>query len=129
MGAGQSDLYKGTYGDNPGNIPDELKDKVKLPKNESQLKHIFRNEEGHLKDTQENRKMLLDLANDTKYHVGKDLRGLDWHYQINDNGTQDWVSHRNGIISDGGTNNTPREFNPETGLNRNVKNTNEWRKK
>ena len=25
MGAGQSDLYKGTYGDNPDNIPDELK--------------------------------------------------------------------------------------------------------
>ena len=25
MGAGQSDLYKGTYGDNPDNIPDEFR--------------------------------------------------------------------------------------------------------
>ena len=40
MGADQSDLYKGTYGDNPNNIPDELKQKVKLPDNDAQLKHI-----------------------------------------------------------------------------------------
>ena len=45
MGAGQSDLYKGTYGDNPDNIPDELKGKVKLPENDAQLKHIFRDNE------------------------------------------------------------------------------------
>ena len=33
MGAGQSDLYKGTYGDNAKNIPDELQTKIKLPDN------------------------------------------------------------------------------------------------
>ena len=130
MGAGQSDLYKGTYGDDPDNIPDELKDKVKLPKNDSQLKHIFRDEEGHLKDTPENRKILLDLANDTKYHIGKDIEnGLDWHATIDADGTQKWVSHYDGTIREGGINKIPRKFDPETGLNHNVRNTNEWRKK
>ena len=64
MGAGQSDLYKGTYGDNIENIPDELKDKkdasnrkVTLPQNDSQTKHIFRRDAGHLPDTKENRKI------------------------------------------------------------------------
>ena len=55
MGAGQSDLYKGTYGDNPDNIPDEFKGSIKLPENDSQIKHIFEEREGHLPDTPENR--------------------------------------------------------------------------
>ncbi len=62
MGAGQSDLYKGTYGDNAGNIPDVLKGRIKMPRNDSQLKHIFREDEGHLPDTPENRKMVSDFA-------------------------------------------------------------------
>ena len=119
MGAGQSDLYKGTYGDNPGNIPDELKDKVKLPKNESQLKHIFRNEEGHLKDTQENRKMLLDLANADKYHIGKDMYGNEWHIRINEDGSQDYTREMHQIINEGGKNRIPRPWDEMTGLNRN----------
>ena len=118
MGAGQSDLYKGTYGDNPDNIPDELKDKVKLPKNDSQLKHIFRDSPGHLLDTPENRKMLLDLANDTKYHVGKDFEnGLDWHAKLNEDGSQMWVTTKNGILQNGGINNPPIDWNTETGFN------------
>ena len=122
MGAGQSDLYDGTYGDNPDNVPDELKDKVKLPKNDAQLKHIFRDEEGHLKDTSENRKMLLDLANDTRYHIGKDSEnGLDWHAKTNEDGTQIWVTSLNGEIQNGGINNQPIDWNEETGFNYNPK--------
>lgn len=116
MGAGQSDLYKGTYGDNPDNVPDELKDKVKLPKNDSQLKHIFRDEEGHLKDTPENRKMLLDLANDENYHVGKDMWGCEWHVRLNKDGTQDYTSEFNLIINEGGKNEIPRPWDEMTGL-------------
>ena len=119
MGAGQSDLYKGTYGDNPDSIPDELKDRVKLPKNDSQLKHIFRDEEGHLKDTPENRKILLDLANDTKYHAGKDKWGCDWNVRLNENGTQDYTRTYKNVISDGGQNEQPLPWNEQTGLNRN----------
>ena len=119
MGAGQSDLYKGTYGDNPNNIPDELKDKVKLPKNDSQLKHIFRDEDGHLKDTPENRKMLLDLANDDKYHMGKDMYGNEWHIRINEDGSQDYTREMHQIINEGGKNRIPRPWDEMTGLNRN----------
>lgn len=45
MGAGQSDLYRGTYGDDIQNIPDVLKGNNKLPKDDSQLKHIFEKQE------------------------------------------------------------------------------------
>jgi len=98
MGAGQSDLYKGTYGDNPDNIPDELKLKIVLPKDDAQLKHIFRIAKGHLSDTTENRKLLQKLANDRNCHIGKDSRGLDWHVRMNEDGSQVWVSSKNGVI-------------------------------
>ena len=116
VGAGQSDLYKGTYGDNPDNIPDELKDRVKIPESDSKLKHIFRKAEGHLPDTVENRKMLKDLANDRQSHLGKDKWGNDWHARLREDGTQDWVEHRNQEIWDGGRNSTPIDWDDETGL-------------
>ena len=121
MGAGQSDLYKGTYGDNPDNIPDELKGKVKLPENDSQLKHIFRNDAGHLPDTPENRKLLVDLANDNRYHMGVDRFGNDWNVRLNNDGTQDWTRSMNQVINEGGRNLTPINWNDETGLFRNLK--------
>ena len=116
MGAGQSDLYQGTYGDNADNIPDVLKGRIKMPRNDSQLKHIFRDEEGHLIDTSENRKILSDLANDSKYYIGKDKWGNDWHIRQNEDGTQDWVEHQNQVISDGGRNVMPKSWDDETGL-------------
>ena len=117
MGAGQSDLYKGTYGDKPENIPDELKGKISLPDNDAQLKHIFRKEAGHLPDTPENRKLLLDLANDEHYHAGQDKWGNDWNARLNDDGTQDWTRSRNMIINEGGRNDVPRPWHERTGLN------------
>lgn len=56
MGAGQSDLYEGTYGDNPDIIPEALKGKVKMPLHNDQIKHIMADRPGHLPDTPENRK-------------------------------------------------------------------------
>ena len=91
MGAGQSDLYKGTYGDKEENIPDYLKGKIKLPPNDSQLKHIFEERDGHLPDTPENRKLLEELANNRDRYRGKDKYGNDWNIRLNDDGTQDWV--------------------------------------
>ena len=116
MGAGQSDLYKGTYGDNPDNIPDELKGKVKIPDNDAAIKHIFRDKTAHLPDTPENRKMLTELANNKKCHIGKDKWGNDWHARNNEDGTQDWVEHRNQNISDGGRNQRPKTWDEVTGL-------------
>ena len=129
MGAGQSDLYKGTYGDNPDNIPDELKGKVKLPKDESQLRHIMRDGEGHFHDSSENRTLLEELSNNPKTHVGKDELGKDWHASYNEDGSQNWVSHKDGIIQNGGINKIPREFDEKTGLNHNVERNSSWRKK
>ena len=119
MGTGQSDMYKGTYGDTPANIPDELKGKIKLPENEAQLKHIFRKAEGHLEDSPENRKLLLDLANNAGCHAGKDSRGNDWNCMDMDDGSQLWVSSRDGIIRNGGLNIPPHQWDEETGLSRN----------
>jgi len=120
MGAGQSDLYKGTYGDKAENIPDSLKGEVKLPENDAQLKHIFRNDEGHLPDTPENRKLLVELANDKKAFVGKDKWKNDWNIKNSTDGTQYWTRHMNGIINEGGKNKTQLPWNPETGLFKNV---------
>lgn len=123
MGAGQSDLYKGTFGDTAENIPDVLKGRIKMPRNDSQLKHIFRDEEGHLTDTLENRKMISDLANNVEYYVGKDRYGNDWHIRNNEDGTQDWVRHQNMVINEGGKNSSPITWDPETGLYKNIKKT------
>ena len=120
MGAGQSDLYSGTYGDNPDNIPDELKGKIKLPDNDSQIKHIFRDEDGHLPDTSENRKLIQNLANDESMHVGRDSRGLDWNMKMNDDGSQLWVCSKDGVIQNGGINNPPHKWDDMTGLSRNL---------
>ena len=119
MGAGQSDLYKGTYGDNEGNIPDFLKGTIKLPSNDSQLRHIFENREGHLPDTPENRKLLQDLANDSTKYKGKDKYGNDWNVRMNNDGTQDWVRSQHQVINEVGRNRTPRHWDKETGLFRN----------
>lgn len=119
MGAGQSDLYKGTYGDKEENIPDCLKGKIKLPPNDSQLKHIFEERAGHLPDTPDNRKLLEELANNKDRYRGKDKYGNDWNIRLNDDGTQDWVRSQHQVINEGGRNIEPRPWDDETGLFRN----------
>lgn len=119
MGAGQSDLYKGTYGDKEENIPDYLKGKIKLPPNDSQLKHIFEERDGHLPDTPENRKLLEELANNRDRYRGKDKYGNDWNIRLNDDGMQDWVRSQHQVINEGGRNKEPRPWDDETGLFRN----------
>lgn len=120
MGAGQSDLYKGTYGDNAKNIPEELQTKIKLPVNDAQLKHILRNAEGHLPDTPENRRLLEELANDVKSHAGKDIRGNDWNIRDLEDGSQLWVTSKNGVIQNGGLNKPPKPWDEFTGLSQNI---------
>ena len=76
--------------------------------------------EGHLEDSPENRQLLQDLANDMKHHVGKDIHGKDRHYKEFEDGSQLWVSVRNGVIQDGGLNRPPRFWDEMTGLSRNI---------
>lgn len=92
---------------------------VFLPDNASQLKHIFGERSGHLPDTLANRERLLELANDSSKFRGTDKWGNSWNVEINDDGTQDWVRYRDGIINNGGRNITPLEWDIDTGLNNN----------
>jgi len=93
----------------------------KLPDNDSQLKHIFGDREGHLPDTPENRKLVIDLANDKSKYYGKDQWGNSWNIEIDANGNQNWVRYRNDIINNAGQNksNAIRDWDPLTGLNNN----------
>ena len=74
-------------------------------------------EDIEIPDTPENRKLLQDLANDARYHAGKDTHGNDWHFKTLEDGSQIWTSSRDGIIQEGGLNNPPRPWNDRTGLN------------
>lgn len=90
-----------------------------LPKNDAQIKHIFSGKEGHLTDTPANRKLLTDLANDSRKFLGKDKYGNSWNVELNSDGSQIWVRYQNGTINEGGRNTSPRPWNNETGLNNN----------
>lgn len=55
-------------------IPDMIQGdviEIQLPSNDAQIRHIFSDREGHLSDTPENRKKLLDLANSPSKYIGK----------------------------------------------------------
>jgi hypothetical protein len=79
-----------------------------LPANAGQLRHIFRNAPGHLSDTPANRQLLTEVANDAANRVGVDKFGNVWSSLTRADGTQVWVSTRNGVIQNGGVNQTPR---------------------
>ncbi len=85
---------------------------------EDQLPHIFRDTPGHLPDTPANRKLLQGVADDPATTLGTDKYGNTWSARTLDNGTQAWTQKRNGNIINGGLNQTPRPFNPQTGLSR-----------
>ena len=87
-----------------------------FPTGESELRHIFRQAEGHVTDTPENRGLLLEVANDEKASLTPDQYGNEWSMKILPNGKQAWTQVRNGKIVNGGINAMPRNFNPHTGL-------------
>lgn len=89
-----------------------------LPSDSSQLSHIFRDDVGHLTNTSENQKTLLNLVNNPANSLGTDQFGNKWFAQTLPNGTQLWGSVRNGVIQNGGLNTTPRSFSPATGLSK-----------
>jgi hypothetical protein len=80
---------------------------IRLPKGESQIKHIFAKRRGHIEDTAENRKLLIDTAANEANCIGTKPNGNRWYAKELDNGTQAWVEVLNGIIQNGGVNNTP----------------------
>lgn len=92
---------------------------IHLPKDDSQLKHIFSDRPGHLPDTEKNRELLTNLAQDKSKFMGKDKYGNSWNVEVTSSGKQNWVSYKNNVINNGGQNKKPREWDPETGLNKN----------
>lgn len=116
MGSGESGLYNGTV---QAGQEDSTSQKISFPSNDAQIKHIFRKRDGgHLTDTEENRKKILELANDENCYVGTDKYGNKWNVRIDDDGYQLWVEYRNEIIQEGGRNRISKKWNAETGLNK-----------
>lgn len=88
---------------------------------ENRAVKIFGTRDGHIIDTPENRKILLDVANDPTSIKGFDRHGLAWHSRDLPNGDQIWVQVRNGKIWNGGINNPPKNYNPDTGFSSPIK--------
>lgn len=81
-----------------------------LPSKPGQLGHIFRNARGHLADTPANRQLLTDVASNPANRIGVDAFGNVRSALIRPDGTQVWVSTRNGVIQNGGLNQVPQAF-------------------
>ncbi len=88
----------------------------RIPDNDSTIGHIFRDSEGHIPDTPENRALLEDVANSVDNFRGRDKYGNEWYTMDLEDGRQVWVEARNGNIFDGGINESPKFWNSETGL-------------
>ena len=85
-------------------------DNVRFHEDPGQLDHIFRNDSGHfLEDTLENRNVLLDTASRNNF-IKTDEFGNNWFAKLLDDGTEVWVSVRNGIIQNGGVNQVPQHI-------------------
>ena len=89
---------------------------IKLPPNRAQLEHIFGDREGHVPETEENKKMMLETANDKNNFCGSDKYGNSWFIKSKDDGSQIWVRVRNGIINECGVNKIPKPWDADTGL-------------
>ncbi len=83
----------------------------------TRLAHIFRNAPGHFAQaTRANIRLLESVTRSQRNFLGRDRFGNGWYARLNSNGTQTWVQVRNGRIVNGGINQTPRTFNPRSGL-------------
>ena len=111
-----SNHFSGTNGSRKGPL---LKLNIQLfaqfPKNESQIKHIMRDDKGHLVDNSANRALLISLSEDRNAYLGKDKNGVEWFSKMIGS-KQLWVSVRNGIIQNGGLNDQFVSFVPGEGL-------------
>ncbi|MDR0854236.1 MAG: hypothetical protein LBN34_07695 [Clostridiales Family XIII bacterium] len=64
---------------------------------------------GHLENTKANRELLLGVARDEKNYLYTKIEGSRVYRKVIDDNKQLWVEVRDGIIQNGGINNTSRE--------------------
>lgn len=69
------------------------------------------------------------LASNNEYYKETDKYGNQWHIKMDSNGRQVWVRSQNGVINEGGRNDTPKQWDTETGLNKNPIQRNKQSKK
>ncbi len=93
---------------------EDLSSSVTISKDDAP--HMFGNRPGHLIDTPANRKLLIELGSNKNNFLGLDKHGNEWYGKIIADGRQLWASMRNQVIRNGGINNPPRIFHPDTGL-------------
>jgi len=79
---------------------------VRFPLQRSQIMHMFRDDEGHLLDTAENRTMIINTARNEENYVGT-KKDSKWYARDIDSERQCWVVVRDGIIQNCGLNIPP----------------------
>ena len=57
---------------------------------------------------------------DVDAHAGKDIHGNDWNIRDLEDGSQLWVTSKNGVIQNGGLNKPPKPWDEFTGLSQNI---------
>jgi hypothetical protein len=84
----------------------------------SRMGHIFRNSSGHFAEASPANVRAIEGTVRPTYFRGADRHGNLWYARSNRDGTQTWAQVRGGRVVNGGLNQTPRPFNPSTGLSR-----------
>jgi hypothetical protein len=79
---------------------------IRFPEKKAQIEHIFRKDH-MLKNTPENRRLLLEMVEDRKYYIGKLSHNRFVYARTLDNGRQIWASVRRGKFADAGVNKPP----------------------
>ena len=82
---------------------------------DSDVLHIFRDAVGHVPDTAQNRRLLIETL-DPAYLLGNDRFGNSWYARPVNDASQIWIQARGDRIRNGGINLLPRSFSPITGL-------------
>ena len=82
----------------------------KLSTEKSVINHIFSEKPLKLADTPENRKIIENLVNNSKYYLGKDIHGKEWYAKTLRSGKQIYSYVRDGIIKGAGRNDTVKDL-------------------
>lgn len=80
---------------------------IRFPPNDSQTKHMFRDGDGHVLDTKENRELLLSVAKDDANYIGIHASGATGYAKVLPDGSQAWIYVREGIVQNCGINKNP----------------------